>query len=379
MSAIRRTAYFFDWHRNKFVIDWPVVLLPQKDCKSLLDCIQELHAFHSQSSLLDWLLESALPGLIPSDWLSYNDVDLRHPQNTVSIVTDKARPALAPLLLRFTEVVHQHPLVVGQMQADDFPVKKISDFLTEDAYHKLELYQDVYRHVGVEYQIAVPVKSTPDRIAAFALSRRQRDYTERDRAVLEMLRPHLVIALNNLTLAAEAKIVLEGAVLALNELCSATIIVDRTNRILYHTGPGLQWIGATYPGVLPERISRWLRSGDPAASTESTLKSDAGQIRIRVAPTTSPERLLLVLTREKDWAPLVLPHDLGLTKREFEVADWIRQGKATADIATITGVSPRTIHKHVEHIYEKLGVETRAGLAAYLNAAAPHRFSARER
>jgi DNA-binding CsgD family transcriptional regulator len=356
------------------------VLLSQKDCKSLLDCIQELHSFRSQSSLLDWLLESALPRLIPSDWLSYNDVDLRNPKNTVSIITDQARSALAPLLPRFTEVVHQHPLVIGQMQADDFPVQKISDFLTEEAYHKLELYRDVYRHLGVEYQIALPVKSAPDHIAAFALSRQQRDYTERDRAILEMLRPHLVIAFNNLALAAESKIVLEGAVMALDELCSATIIVDRTNHILYHTGPGLQWIGATYPGVLPERISGWLRSGGLAASTETiTLQSDACQIRIRVAPTSSPDRLLLVLTQEKDWPSMALTLDLGLTKREFEVADWIRQGKATADIATIIGVSPRTIHKHVEHIYEKLGVETRAGLAAYLNAATPSRVSGQER
>ena len=351
------------------------MLLSQADCKLLLDCIQELHSFRSQSSLLDWLLESALPRLIPSDWLSYHDVDLRNPQKTVSIVTDKARPALAPLLPRFTEVVHQHPLVIDQMQADDFPVKKISDFLTEEAYQKLELHQDVYRHVGVEYQIAVPIKSTADHIATFALSRQQCDYTERDRAILEMLRPHLVIAFNNPVLAAESKIVLEGAMIALDELCSATIIVDRTNRILYHTGLGLQWIGATYPGVLPERISGWLRSGDSAASTETTLQSDACQIRIRAAPTSSPELLLLVLTQEKDSQSLAFTPDLGLTKREFEVANWIRQGKATADIATLIGVSPRTVHKHVQHIYKKLGVATRAGLVSYLYAVTPNRLS----
>jgi DNA-binding CsgD family transcriptional regulator len=361
---------FFDWFRGRFNRNWIIVLLTQKDCKSLLDCIQELHSFRSQSSLLDWLLDSALPQLIPSDWLSYNDVDVRNPQNSVSIVTPKARPALAPLLPRFKEVVHQHPLVVGQIQADDFPVRKISDFLTEEAYHKLALYQDVYRHVGVEYQIAVPIKSTPDHIAAFALSRQHGDYTERDRAILEMLRPHLVVAFNNLALAAQSKIVLEGTTLALGELCSAMLIVDRTNRILYHTGPGLGWIGATYPGILPERISGWLRSRDGAPQPPAfILKSDTCRIRIRSTPTRAPERLLLVLTREEDSPSLALTSDLALTKREYEVANWIRQGKATAEIAVIIGVSPRTVHKHVQHIYEKLGVETRAGLVSYLHAA----------
>jgi len=51
--------------------------------------------------------------------------------------------------------------------------------------------------------------------------------------------------------------------------------------------------------------------------------------------------------------------DTGLTTRELEVLRWLGCGKTDKDIAGILGISPRTVHKHLQRIYEKLGVETR--------------------
>lgn len=48
-----------------------------------------------------------------------------------------------------------------------------------------------------------------------------------------------------------------------------------------------------------------------------------------------------------------------LTTREREVLEWLATGKTNRDIAQIIGARPRTVEKHLEHIYEKLGVETR--------------------
>lgn len=55
---------------------------------------------------------------------------------------------------------------------------------------------------------------------------------------------------------------------------------------------------------------------------------------------------------------------LGLSRREAEVLIWIAQGKTNAEIGTILDMSPRTVQKHLEHIYQKLGVETRTSAAA---------------
>jgi DNA-binding CsgD family transcriptional regulator len=53
----------------------------------------------------------------------------------------------------------------------------------------------------------------------------------------------------------------------------------------------------------------------------------------------------------------------ALTSREREVLGWVTAGKTNAQIATIVGASPRTVAKHLERIYEKLGVESRTAAA----------------
>ncbi len=57
-----------------------------------------------------------------------------------------------------------------------------------------------------------------------------------------------------------------------------------------------------------------------------------------------------------------------LTPRETDVLCWIAKGKTNRDIGEILGMSPRTVNKHLEHIYVKLGVETRAAAAALVAA-----------
>lgn len=70
----------------------------------------------------------------------------------------------------------------------------------------------------------------------------------------------------------------------------------------------------------------------------------------------------------------VMPPSLQpLTPREAEVMRWLSFGKTDADIAAVLAISKRTVHKHLEHIYEKLGVETRtaAVMAAGRGKTAP--------
>jgi DNA-binding CsgD family transcriptional regulator len=53
-----------------------------------------------------------------------------------------------------------------------------------------------------------------------------------------------------------------------------------------------------------------------------------------------------------------------LTKRESEVLYWATKGKTNKDIADILAASPRTINKHLEHVFVKMGVETRTAAAS---------------
>ena len=54
----------------------------------------------------------------------------------------------------------------------------------------------------------------------------------------------------------------------------------------------------------------------------------------------------------------------GLSRREAEVLSWVAQGKSNSAIGIILGMSGRTVQKHLEHVFVKLGVETRSAAAA---------------
>jgi DNA-binding CsgD family transcriptional regulator len=60
-----------------------------------------------------------------------------------------------------------------------------------------------------------------------------------------------------------------------------------------------------------------------------------------------------------------------LTARERQVADWLAAGKTDRDIAAILGCSHRTVQKHLQRIYDKLGVETRTAAVLRWLAASP--------
>lgn len=332
----------------------------------LLKFVGHLHSFRSRSSLCAWLLDEALPALIPSDWLSYNEVDLRSPANTTAILRPDSN-RFQRLFPRFRELAHQHPIIVGQMQSPNFPVHKISDFLTQDAFHRLELYREVYRAMGVEYQIALTVRLCSSHVIAFALSRKQNDYEERDRAILELLRPHLVVAFNNLELLQSDKAVLDGNEMALSELSAATMIVNRQGAILYHTGPARDWLGPRVKEQLPAAVADWLYHCFATGIREKfRWSSAAGDLEMRLLPTRGGDRWLVVLSKAGHEASAASSAMAALSRRQQEVARWVREGKTNAEIAAIMSISPRTVQKHIEHIFEKWGVETRVAIATKL-------------
>ena len=55
---------------------------------------------------------------------------------------------------------------------------------------------------------------------------------------------------------------------------------------------------------------------------------------------------------------------LGLSPREAQVLAWVAEGKTNGEIGIILGARPRTVAKHLERIFRKLGVETRTAAAA---------------
>ncbi len=59
-----------------------------------------------------------------------------------------------------------------------------------------------------------------------------------------------------------------------------------------------------------------------------------------------------------------LQKEFNVTRREAEVLIWLSKGKSNQDIAQILSLSPRTVNKHLEQVYKKLGVENRTSAAS---------------
>ncbi|MEP7213217.1 MAG: helix-turn-helix transcriptional regulator [Acidobacteriota bacterium] len=88
------------------------------------------------------------------------------------------------------------------------------------------------------------------------------------------------------------------------------------------------------------------------------LEGRDGKLRVSVSFRSHTDDLTLILEEHRDRAVDDF-HMPGLTRREAEILFWISKGKTDSDVAAICSISVRTVQKHVENVFVKLGVETR--------------------
>lgn len=141
------------------------------------------------------------------------------------------------------------------------------------------------------------------------------------------------------------------------------VFVDTRGRIAWRSPQAALWLHALEvppaPGLLPGSLEAALAPGAVIAVGTSTGMRLS--VRNLGAAALGETMLLFAVQREGPAARLA---DAALTPRETEVLSWLAKGKTNRDIGEILGTSPRTVNKHLEHIFEKLGVETRAAAAA---------------
>lgn len=119
------------------------------------------------------------------------------------------------------------------------------------------------------------------------------------------------------------------------------------------------------PGCRPEAeapLPLALRAVADARAAAGPLRVMVGGSVLEIAPVGEPGAAAVRSLRAATDTPPA--HAPSLTAREAEVLLWVARGKTNRDIAEILGMSPRTVNKHLEHVFEKLGVETRTAAAA---------------
>ncbi|THU04480.1 response regulator transcription factor [Lampropedia puyangensis] len=159
------------------------------------------------------------------------------------------------------------------------------------------------------------------------------------------------------------------------------LIMDHMGHIVWQSPTAALWLErlarAHGSSQRPRIPSDWLERLQTEDRFECPLES---QLRLRVRNTAAPgsaeAMLILTLLNSDAGSPLVNEtsnrlSNAALTPRETEVLSWVAKGKTNRDIADILGLSPRTVNKHLEHVFEKLGVETRAAAAALASRELP--------
>jgi DNA-binding NarL/FixJ family response regulator len=155
------------------------------------------------------------------------------------------------------------------------------------------------------------------------------------------------------------------------------LAASHSGRVLWCTPQAGKLLGTAFRDfdtdeyVLPRGVQDWLNhcaAGQAVSTLPSIdLKLDDPSLKLRllyVGQIAPDENLLRLIEGEVGSDQSLLKQKLLVTEREAEVLLWIARGKSNRDIAEILSLSPRTVNKHLEQIYAKLGVENRTSAAA---------------
>jgi DNA-binding response OmpR family regulator len=153
------------------------------------------------------------------------------------------------------------------------------------------------------------------------------------------------------------------------------LVLDNLGRVAWRSPQATTWLQETFNcadvAFGNEPLKQWLREAARAGEAAYSLPDGRRLMARHMGLSGLTESMLLLSmnsTNQTQWRRL---QQATLTPRETEVLSWLAKGKTNRDIADILGMSHRTVNKHLEHIFEKLGVETRAAAAAIAGQCLP--------
>ncbi|HEY9198685.1 MAG TPA: LuxR C-terminal-related transcriptional regulator [Gammaproteobacteria bacterium] len=343
------------------------------DFQALNRLLPELHAQHDLDALAAFVVQK-IPALVASDCTSYTEINPQLQRAVAAMDSPEAEAIAQEVKPAFERYMHEHPLVRHTMGTEDCRPCKVSDFMSLKQWKQTNIYQEVYRPFGVCRQMVLPMPATQPVIVGLALNRGSRDFTERDRAILDLVRPHLAQAYRNIAdrdalaeRVAQRDQMLESRNIGFIELDHRRNMLGASPLARHALDSFFSGAGAS--NRLPTPVEDWLNNQGvvSAESNYTTLPLDIEQVQGRLrfsmgSPGKNGQFLITVerYLRIQSSKPLRI---LGLSDRETDVLYWIAQGKSNAEIAIILGISPRTVDKHLHSIYTHLGVETRTQAA----------------
>ncbi len=343
--------------------------LRTSDVREVLRCVGDLYSVPPRGGFRLHAIER-LRSLVPSDMTAWVETRSDTPDATAIA---SPHDLLADGPRRFARIRDQHPVLAHFERCRHGGARKLSDFFTPRQYHRQRIYQEFFRPAGIEHQISIALPSTGPRLIRITLNRAHGDYAERDRLMLDLLRPHLAQAWRNVEALPNAS---EADDLeAVADVAGVGVVRVRGGRIASATSRARGLLSTYFTRRnplhrVPDGLARWLdtcrrpRPGDdvPRPRRPFVVDREGALLEVR-ALSTAGGHILILRERITRLSPPRL-ESLGLTRRQAEVLAWLSQGKANRDIATILAISPHTVERHVEAIFAALGVQSRTAAAA---------------
>jgi len=341
------------------------------DERTLAAAIGELHLLDSMSELQTYAIE-AIDHLVGADITCWNEVSsltiLDAPVCTYAyrdIVHE-----LMPLLSRF---LSEHP-VCTQF---GFPpvlqeVLTVSELIDQISFEQLGLYREVYRFLDSRFQMVADIVPTTKRFIGITINRRLHDFSNRDRKIMELLRPHLkqvCLRMIQAETTADALLTLSRS---LDNEQHGVFYVNHHLQITSHNQQAHAFVSnfkhhkslSRFPPIL----SRWLQSlkhKSPAHMYRRRFSLANGELEFCAFVLSHGGFIVRCSMANPARKAEITPVET-LSERETHVAEWLLAAKTNQEIATILGISRRTVEKHCRNIFTKLGVENRTAAVVEL-------------
>jgi DNA-binding CsgD family transcriptional regulator len=324
--------------------------LSAKDAERLLNFVAEAERLGGDQPFTAELLVE-LGHLVDADWVAYSELDRVRRRALLFVASSEEDCVEVEEELVWRVCLEEHPMCVRH-QDGHFGAMKLSDFLTRHELHRSWVYNNWFRLGGVEHELVVAIPSPLWHTKTFIVDRPGgRDFTERDRLVLDLLQPHLA----RLWEAARTQRLLRAALAELDRVDEhdrrGLILLGPGDEVEYASPPSQRLLREFFPattgGRLPTALALWLESD----GAKPFLRR-RGPRQLTVARSNGALTL-----EERD-------NEIELTAREREVLSWVARGKTNAEIARRLWLAPSTVRKHLENAYAKLGVNTRTAAVA---------------
>jgi DNA-binding NarL/FixJ family response regulator len=346
------------------------------DEKSYLQVLDVIHNVREVTDPDDFgpAALSELARLIPSEVLSFNEVDPVAGRFSF-VVEPSTFPIPAGSAEVLTKYASEHPLIQYVARTGDGSARRVSDVWTREQWHSSGIFREFYGPLGIEHQMSIGLPTPSPIVVGIALNRGDTDFSDRERSVLNLVRPHLAQSWRHAREHRRVRLLLNTASQALASTQIGVVVLSDPPHELTSGALIALYRYFGRPGrvdPLPSRVSRWvsgqrkLNAGDAQLSRPLSTTLDGRRLVLRFLPAADGHAESILLSEDLVQRGAVGLAAMGLTPREAEVLQVVATGASNAQVATQLHIAPSTVKAYLDNVYAKLGVSGRTQAAAVM-------------